>query len=49
MPTKPDTATAKTATAPAAATKRPNRMSKSKRIHKRRLKQNARKNAGTPS
>jgi len=38
MPTKPVTASAP-----------PRRLSKSKRIHKRRVKQNARKNAGTPS
>ena len=38
MPTKPGTTSAP-----------PKRLAKSKRIHKRRVKQNARKNAGTPS
>lgn len=48
MPTSTSTTTpqpAKSPVAPAA----PARVSKSKRIHKRRLKQAARKNASTPS
>ncbi len=45
MPTEIST----TASKPVKSLAAPSRVSKSKRAHKRRLKQAARKNAGTPS